>query len=230
MKLWIRVLLGVVLSGFGLLVFLKPHAMLAPGNLIEGHANLTEDCFACHAPWRGVSSARCTQCHKPADIGRVTTQSMAVALSQNAARFHQELTGADCVACHSDHAGVIRLRASTRFDHAMTKPASRSQCSGCHQPPRDALHQDLRSQCSSCHSVTAWRPATFDHQRYFVLDGDHDVSCVTCHTTKSYREYSCYGCHEHTVDRIRRAHVEEGIHSFENCVKCHRSAQKRDAD
>lgn len=57
-----------------------------------------------------------------------------------------------------------------------------------------------------------------------MFDGDHDVTCVTCHTKNDYTRYTCYGCHEHQPDRIRQKHVEEGIATFTNCVACHRSA------
>mgnify|MGYP003381731295 CR=1 FL=1 len=57
-----------------------------------------------------------------------------------------------------------------------------------------------------------------------VLDGDHNATCVTCHTTPDFKRYTCYGCHEHTPANIRSEHEEEGIRNFENCVECHRSA------
>ena len=79
----------------------------------------------------------------------------------------------------------------------------------------------------SCHTTKAWKPATFDHDKYFVLDGDHNASCVTCHTTAAYKVYTCYGCHEHTVENIRRKHEKEGIREFANCVKCHKSARDK---
>lgn len=43
-----------------------------------------------------------------------------------------------------------------------------------------------------------------------------------------YSRYTCYGCHEHTPDNIRREHIEEGIRDFDNCVECHRNADEHD--
>jgi hypothetical protein len=71
-------------------------------------------------------------------------------------------------------------------------------------------------------------PATFDHDKYFVLDRDHNVKCVTCHERNDYSRYTCYGCHEHSPEKIRREHIEEGIRDFKNCVECHRSADEHD--
>jgi hypothetical protein len=71
-------------------------------------------------------------------------------------------------------------------------------------------------------------PATFDHNKYFVLDRDHNTRCVTCHVRNNYKNYTCYGCHEHSPSNIRREHIKEGIRDFNNCVKCHRSADEDD--
>jgi len=49
---------------------------------------------------------------------------------------------------------------------------------------------------------------------------------VTCHVEDNYSTYTCYGCHEHTLAKVRREHVEEGIRNFEDCVSCHRSADE----
>ncbi|NCA89830.1 MAG: hypothetical protein EOM92_13215 [Gammaproteobacteria bacterium] len=56
-----------------LLALVYPHLMISPGKLIVGHEDLEGDCFACHAPFTGASAGRCTDCHQPADIGRLTT-------------------------------------------------------------------------------------------------------------------------------------------------------------
>ena len=55
------------------LVFVYPHLMVSPGPLVPGHRALATDCFACHAPLRGASSAKCVQCHATTDIGLRTT-------------------------------------------------------------------------------------------------------------------------------------------------------------
>jgi hypothetical protein len=42
--------------------------------------------------------------------------------------------------------------------------------------------------------------------------------------TPDRRQYTCYGCHEHTKANIRAKHVREGIPNFTNCISCHRRA------
>jgi len=134
----------------------------------------------------------------------------------------------DCVACHSDHAGVKRYHVKGNFDHSLLKAETGKQCQSCHRSPGDALHKQISGNCGQCHSQSAWTPATFAHDKLFVLDGDHNASCVTCHVRNDYSRYTCYGCHEHTPANIRRKHLEEGIRKFDNCVECHRSADEDD--
>jgi len=43
-----------------------------------------------------------------------------------------------------------------------------------------------------------------------------------------YSRYTCYSCHEHTPDNIRREHIKEGISKYDNCVECHSSGNKHD--
>ena len=101
------------------------------------------------------------------------------------------------------------------------------RCESCHKPPGDSLHRPIKGNCAQCHSTQAWEPATFEHDKLFVLDRDHNAPCETCHKNPAdYRQYTCYGCHEHTIANVRQEHEEEGIRNFDNCVKCHRSADE----
>lgn len=224
----LKIILLCNLIAIAALTFAYPHLMVAPGKLIPGHKQLEADCFACHAPLTGASSARCITCHKPADVGRLTTKGLPIVKKLTSTTFHQELISQDCVECHSDHAGVRRYHLQGSFNHALLKKETRDQCQTCHKSPKDALHQQITGNCLSCHTQDKWTPASFDHNKYFVLDRDHNTRCATCHVNNDYRRYTCYSCHEHTPANIRRKHIEEGIRQFDNCVECHRSADEDD--
>ncbi|MCX7163616.1 MAG: hypothetical protein NT083_11340 [Rhodocyclales bacterium] len=228
MKRIVKMVLAANLLAIALLAFVYPQQMVGPGKLVAGHQKLEADCFACHAPLIGASSARCVTCHKPADVGRLTTAGQPIAKPLTAVPFHQKLISQDCVACHSDHAGVKRFRQQGRFDHALLQEEAAGQCQECHKSPADSLHQQISGNCGQCHNRQKWVPATFAHNRYFALDRNHDTRCVTCHVRNDYKRYSCYGCHEHSPASIRREHIEEGISRFDNCVECHRGADKHD--
>lgn len=218
--------IGALLIGIVAFAFVRPDIMVAPGPVMPAHAAIANDCFACHVPFRSADAGRCIACHKLADIGRLTTTGMIVRHAAKAPVFHQALTAPNCMACHSDHAEPrLTRRAEKPFAHALLKPVVRAQCATCHVPPDTSLHRQNRANCSTCHSDRAWKPASFDHGRYFALDGDHAAACTTCHVGSNYATYSCYGCHEHQPAQIRAEHAEEGIGNIENCVRCHRSAK-----
>jgi hypothetical protein len=268
---WLLLLIAANLLVLVALAFIYPQLMVSPGALASAHAELTTDCFACHAPLRGAAPDRCIGCHAVADIGMRTTKGVGIANASVKSSFHQELAEQNCMACHSDHAGpkltqrsrkpfshallrvTIRDRCETchappkndihrnqsvgcgqchkpdgwkpaSFDHLTLPKAELSLCETCHKPPTDTLHRQIKGTCAQCHSPQGWKPATFEHDKLFLLDRDHNASCVTCHKGNDYSRYTCYGCHEHTPDNVARKHQKEGIRDFENCVACHRSA------
>ena len=224
----LKLVLLVNLLVIAVLTFAYAHLMVGPGKLRPGHEQLNTDCFTCHVSFKGADSRKCVGCHKPDDIGRVTTQGAALVKPLTATPFHQKLVSQNCVSCHSDHAGVKRYKLHGNFNHALLQKEAVDQCQTCHKSPVDALHKQITGNCAQCHTQQKWTPANFDHDKYFVLDRDHNASCVTCHVRNDYSRYTCYGCHEHTVANIRSKHVEEGIREFANCVECHRSSDEHD--
>lgn len=227
MRRWVLMVIAANLVGIITLAFIYPQFMVSPGTLVPAHAELTANCFACHAPLRGASAERCVACHAVKDIGLRTTKGLPLSTPASKNAFHQELISQDCVACHSDHQGP-KLTGQSRkpFSHALLRETSRERCESCHVAPTTGVHTEATSNCRQCHQRDRWKPSTFDHAKLFLLDQDHNPTCATCHINNDYKKYTCYGCHEHTPDNVRREHVEEGIQDFENCVKCHRSASE----
>ena len=219
----LKLIIAVNIIVLTILVFVYPHLMISPGNLIPGHVKLETNCFACHASFLGVEAERCISCHKPAEIGHLMTTGQPIFKSISKTPFHQNLVKQDCIACHSDHAGLQRIFVQGSFKHDLLKTEMRGQCQNCHKSPANSLHQQISGNCSQCHTQEHWAPANFDHKTFFVLDGAHNTRCVTCHIGNDYSRYTCYGCHEHTTANIRQEHSEEGIRNIDDCVKCHRS-------
>jgi hypothetical protein len=273
----IKLILALNLAIIAVLVFIFADQMVSPGKLIYDHRASESDCFACHTVFFGASSEKCISCHKVADIGVITTKGVPVADKKVKVPFHQKLLEQDCVACHSDHAGVAKYRIRHQFSHKLVDPLVREKCASCHQKPSDPIHRQVSDTCSQCHTTDKWKPATFDHnllkkaerekcvtchkakvpsdkfhrqvsdkcgqchtikkwspstfdhKKFFVFDRDHDVKCTICHSTDDYKKYTCYGCHEHSPEKVREEHWEEGISDYENCVACHRSADEDEA-
>jgi hypothetical protein len=207
-------------AGLGL-VFAAPALLVDPGPLIKGHEKLAGDCFKCHTPLLGPRDGKCIACHKVSEIG---------ARKPEKARFHQRLTEQSCTACHTDHVGLSANRPTRTFDHSLLDPPWRQTCHDCHTPPKDTLHRQIAADCQTCHAPSGWRPATFDHSRYFRFDRDHPADCATCHVGGRYDRYTCYECHEHSEAKIREEHLEEGIRDFRNCAECHRSGDEDEAE
>lgn len=190
--------IGVALTMVVLLCFVWPQAMLAPGRVHPAHAEIAQDCFACHAPLQGASAARCINCHVPARIGKFTTKGLPIPVAK--AGFHQRLIEPDCTACHSDHAGpALTGHSPTAFSHRLLQPAVRSQCATCHKPPTGPLHGPLHktfaaASCSTCHDSSGWKPARFSHT---LLTPVQRGQCETCHTAPSnafHRQIGTLGC------------------------------------
>lgn len=88
----------------------------------------------------------------------------------------------------------------------------------------------MTGTCGRCRGQDAWRPASFEHDRSFVLDGDHNASCATCHRDHDFAGDTCYDCHAHSRSAIRAGQVVEGIYDYEHCVECHRNGEDQDGE
>jgi Class III cytochrome C family len=224
---WIVAIIAANLVALVGLAFAYPHLMVSPGALVPAHAALATDCFACHTPLRGASAERCVACHTLPDIGLRTTKGVPMPKPTVKASFHQQLIVQNCMACHSDHEGPKLTQHSRKlFSHELLRADVRERCESCHMAPTDTMHRQIQGNCAQCHKPQAWKPASFEHDKLFLLDGDHNATCVTCHVDNDYSRYTCFGCHEHTPSNIRAKHEKEGIRNFENCVACHRSASE----
>ena len=190
------------------------------------HSKLkTNTCTSCHTDHKGLNAgvtlrefkhsfladdeqANCQSCHK---------------LQSN--KLHQSVTN-NCGACHT----TTRWQVGAIFSHSQLIDTLQKSCIACHEKPKNQLHQAISSECNLCHSNTHWKPATFEHSAYFALDNNHNTSCNNCHTTSSYKQYTCYGCHEHSQGKIAEEHTEEGISNIANCISCHKSGNEHDIE
>jgi len=182
--------------------------------LLDLHISNTKECFSCHTEHKGVAGKitthfdhnivelnilnNCVTCHK-ADY-------------QNA---HPDKYNSDCKSCHISTTAWKAIS----FDHNTV--SGKQDCIECHLKPKDNLHATVTDDCISCHNTEKWRPAIFDHDKYFPLTEDHYVSCETCHPNDNYKQYTCLNCHEHNTSHIRREHEEHDIYDYGDCLRCH---------
>ncbi len=208
--------------------------LVMPGPVIEGHADIEDECTSCHKPFdRSGEDALCLQCHE--DVGADLARGLG---------FHGKAPGlaaTPCRSCHTDHLGrdadVVGLNAAV-FDHTLTDYALEGAhigvpCSSCHA--KDEKHRDapteciachraddthkggLGEDCASCHVDTGWKEAKFDHDETdFPLLGAHsDVACRLCHADEKF---------EGTPTECSTCHVQDDVHRGRfgsQCADCH---------
>jgi hypothetical protein len=86
--------------------------------------------------------------------------------------------------------------------------------------------------CETCHTITAWRPAKFDHsQTRFPLTGAHTrVDCAQCHPGGRYTgtPRDCYSCHQANYAATTNPnHRASGFPT--TCQDCHTTTAWRPA-
>lgn len=189
---------------------------------------------------QALKNVACISCHTD-HHGKIPREAISVFK-------HDLLSGTlikNCISCHAQPSDDLHLSLSTdcnkchtttnwektiAFDHNLIISDKKENCNTCHAAPKDKLHSTLtESKCGTCHTSTAWTPATFDHDKYFILDRHHNVQCNTCHTNNDFTTYTCYGCHEHTASKMISEHREEGIYNITDCASCHKSGDEDDA-
>ncbi|TNE50685.1 MAG: hypothetical protein EP343_07415 [Deltaproteobacteria bacterium] len=156
----------------------------------------------------------------------------------------------DCVSCHSqaawkpatfDHDKFYKLEGKHKttsctscHQNGQFKGTPRN-CVGCHQTDYNNTsnpnhkNSGFSTDCVSCHGQAAWKPATFDHERFFPLkQGNHSQyqnDCGACHkNTASYKDFTCTDCHEHSKPKMDAQHIGEVsgyVYESKACYKCH---------
>lgn len=225
-RTWVSLLLTVAAATAAAL--LAPYRAITPGTLSAGHLAQRDDCLSCHALLRGALAEKCAACHRPGDVGARTTRGEPLVPPKERARRIHEALRDGCDRCHQEHGGRAGAR---RFAHELLPAAVVAGCVTCHvsERPKDALHAAAAGECGACHRVSAWKPASFDHEKAFRFDRHHPPRCADCHAPGgSLKEYSCTGCHEHSVPRMEAKHREEGITDLSRCRRCHPSGDEDD--
>ena len=189
----------IMLGLFGLAGFAVPangaswESLIMPGPVIEGHADLEDECTSCHTPFSGEEQNElCLDCHE--DVASD------LALLRGFHGTHPTVAMTDCSQCHSEHLGRdadVTGLVPESFDHGLTdfaligahaiqacdtchKPDTRhreasSLCIDCHETD-DTHNGGLGAECEQCHEPTNWASTQFDHeaQTEYALIGAHD--------------------------------------------------------
>ena len=206
------------------------------------HTSVT--CDSCHIGGKFTGTAtQCSGCHLPdfqkttnpnhttagfpttCDTCHTTTAWRPASFDHNRTKF--PLTGKHTsVTCDSCHIGGKYTGTAT-------------QCSGCHLPDFQKTTNPnhttagFPTTCDTCHTTTAWRPASFDHNRTkFPLTGKHtSVTCDSCHIGGKYTGTAtqCSGCHLPDFQKTTNPnHTTAGFPT--TCDTCHTTTAWRPAN
>jgi hypothetical protein len=216
----LRLILLAVSLSFSNVSLAAGESALMPGEVIQGHAKLEENCKECHVRFnKEAQTGLCSDCHKDVKQDILKHEG-----------FHGRLGDKkECRECHTEHKGrnaKIAVLDTKTFDHSKTdfpllgahlkqekvkckdcheaKKKYReapSECNACHR--KDDKHKgSLGTDCKSCHNERTWKETRFDHsleKTRFALIGKHvDVKCSKCHVSQSQFKgvaHECVACH-----------------------------------
>jgi len=216
------VLLSVMACIFAM--FRYPSVMINPGQLLEGHKKIKDDCSACHVMFKGISSEKCISCHKLSEIGMKDIDSTGA--DRKSTLFHQNLSGQECTACHTDHLGANPEKSYSGFTHEMISNDVKNNCSSCHKAKEDTLHSMLSKDCSKCHNTDGWKPADFNHDMLQVAA----ANCLGCHKMPAdlYHEKFTEDCSQcHSTDKWKPSTFDHSKYFLLDkkhnavCITCH---------
>jgi len=191
------------------------HGQVSPGDLHADHARYEglANCTKCHTVGKGVSDAKCLDCHK---------EILTLRNSNRGLHSQPNVRQKTCVSCHSDHHG--RNFQMVRFDqknfqheqagYRLEGAHRKLDCKECHKAglirnktlaARRNTWLGLETSCLSCHQDT--------HQ------GTLKGNCLDCHTMEKFKPAERFN-HESAKFKLRGAHVKT------DCRECHRIEQR----
>jgi hypothetical protein len=203
-------------------------------------AHATVTCSRCHTSGFAGTSRQCVSCHRGDYDGARSPDHRAGGFSTECQSCHDDAAWRPATFDHS-LARFPLTGAHTRLECGRCHTGGRfrgtpTECVGCHQSDYDRTSSPSHraagfpTGCPACHGTNAWRPATFDHNRFFpITSGDHaGIGCTSCHVNAgSFSVFTCLDCHrgrERMDDKHRR--VSGYVFESRACYRCHPRGQE----
>ena len=200
-------------------------------------AHRTADCIQCHKSESlvrfDVAGINCIDCHRQDYLATTNPNHQKSGMST------------DCEACHKINSIAWT---GTTFNHdffPLQLGHTALACNACHKsgsytglsPACYSCHQNdflgtnnpnhVSSQfsqvCSNCHTLApGWKPASFDHSKFPLVQGHSIPACADCHKSGNYTNTSadCYSCHKSNFDSS--TDPNHNLAGFSTaCATCH---------
>ena len=192
---------------------------VAPGALSLSHAELSDNCAACHRPLKGVESRLCIACHS----------NNATLMQRQPTAFHTSVQ--TCTGCHIEHRGESRM--PTKMDHSLFAQVAHQDLNvEAAARPRNASTPSAERKEEECEGVSGCaegssRPTQGTTAVPIPHPGvgakESMLDCVRCHATKDRHQglfgADCVQCHttsQWTVPTARHPSPRST-----NCSQCH---------
>ncbi|MFC0875139.1 hypothetical protein ACE01N_01025 [Saccharicrinis sp. FJH2] len=213
------------------------HSTIYP--LVGAHAEIADNCNACHANGYTNTPNNCYGCHAQ-DYNATTNPNHTDAQFPTTCETCHNTTGWSPSTFNHDNFYPLTGAHATIADncircHSEGYTNTPSECYGCHagdyNSATDPNHAaaNFPKVCEDCHTTSAWSPSTFNHDaQYFpIYSGAHRGewnNCIDCHTNASnFGVFSCITCHEHNKTDTDSHHreVRNYVYASESCYSCH---------
>ncbi len=209
---------GGTLIGFVLLWWLTPsesafkqastwQRMTQPGGLSAAHANLENNCAACHTSVKGVESSNCIVCH-------ANNESL---LQRQPTSFHANISS--CTECHLEHQG--RDQRPTNMDHDALANIGLRQLQSNTSPDNEGWL--LANQIANWIGQSQATHSNSPHDR--ITPEESVLNCATCHTNDD-RHFDLFGndCAQcHATDRWTISEYRHPSATSMDCAQCHQA-------
>lgn len=225
----IIVILSLVLLATASFYFVRSktgQGMVMPGKLSAAHAELSQNCSACHTPIKGVDDTKCISCHAY-DKALLQRQPTAFhGLIGHCSSCHVEHQGLNANLNTMDHEALIQIveefldeKTLNQFPSHANAPLvsaaeSKLNCLTCHGT-KDKHFGLFGPNCAQCHATTQWHIPDFKHPSV------HSQDCAQCHQAPP----SHYMEHFQMMD-LKITHEEHA--NVTQCYLCHQTTSFND--
>ncbi|MCB0804357.1 MAG: cytochrome c3 family protein [Bacteroidales bacterium] len=207
--------------------------------LTGGHAEISNDCFACHEGTYTNTPNACASCHQDDYNSSSNPNHNALGLVNECELCHTTNPDWEPAAfpVHDDYyvlQGAHVAIASDCYEcHEGNYTTTPNSCFGCHadlyNQTTDPNHQTAQfpTDCETCHTQTAWEPANFNHDgMYFpIYSGEHEGEwdqCSDCHNNPTnYAIFQCLTCHPQGEMDDEHEGMSGYTYNSIACLECH---------
>lgn len=206
--------------------------------LDNAHADIANDCKACHHGNYKNTPNTCQGCHLSDYNASINPNHKRLNIPTNCVDCHTTVKDWKPATfdIHNNYYVLDGAHASIAHDcnicHHGNYNTTPKTCAGCHITDYNAStnpnHKklNLSTDCVSCHTTAPnWEPATFDvHDNYYVLQGAHaniKNDCAICHKGNyNTTPNTCYGCHKTDYDQTTNPNHKTAKFPTD-CTVCH---------